>query len=554
MTQGAELAAEFWAKTLLGADACWASTPIPVTELAMSSAPLIPRFAIREQRGSSEPKIRLIDDFRASAANHLVSTQDTDIPQNLDIILSIASLFEQLQPGCQAMAFSVDFCRACKNIPLPAVQQDCATILISPPDGAPPMAQLRTQPFGPKRSPANWARATAFLRLELATVFHITVSVFVGDFYVIKTCETLGSAFLVAKEFCGLLWLDIEVEKEQPKTTDVALIDANLRLRPVLFEARLPSTKRNSYAHIMRDILPRGALIPVEAAKVRGKLRYALTPLFGRSGRASLPPFTARQYCPEAGRASDLSIESRDVIPGRIARMGELIPRRVFTTWVRPVVIYTDASGPGHLGCVVVCAGVRYTAQTHLPAWVMRAKAGIFEYELCALGLVLACTVSANRPVLQFCGNMGIAGAVIRGSRKTTLGRIITSVFWNGAPRFSMAVWVGYVDSTVNTADPPAMEFEIIPTEEHMACDANISHQIFLDIFYSRHTVSSATFNMTPNVRISGKPLPCAEQGGPCGLVRACDMVGADLYIAFTISHCHQWARVNLIGTRPDHG
>ena len=125
----------------------------------LTSTPLTPRYAIRGAHGCG---IRLIEDFRPSAVNEMASTVDTDIPDTLDSALVLSTLCGRLSPDLELNAFAVDFKHAYANIPLPEHQRELATIILSPPEGPPMKALLRTQPFGAKRAPSNWARVTAF--------------------------------------------------------------------------------------------------------------------------------------------------------------------------------------------------------------------------------------------------------------------------------------------------------------------------------------------------------------------------------------------------------
>ena len=182
-------------------EAGWASTPVPITELDLTSTPLTPRYAIRDTNGG---KVRLIDDFRAIAANELVATVDTDIPDTLDAAPALSSLYEGLSPGIELTAFAFDFKHAYKNIPIPNDQHELATIILAPLAGPPMKALLRTQPFGAKRAPANWARVTAFLRWLAARLFGIALFVYVDDCFTVEPVSTINSAFWAVKELFAL--------------------------------------------------------------------------------------------------------------------------------------------------------------------------------------------------------------------------------------------------------------------------------------------------------------------------------------------------------------
>ena len=87
--------------------------------------------------------------------------------------------------------------------------------------------------------------------------------------------------------------------------------------------------------------------------------------------------------------------------------------------------------GAWRVGDVLIVDGLRDTAHTHVPEWFMCAGAGIFELELLAeiLGLMLECEIAPGRPLLLCFDNSGAAATVVRGSRRTVLGKVIASVF-----------------------------------------------------------------------------------------------------------------------------
>ena len=147
----------------------------------MRAIPLSPRFAIDESHGGLAKKIRVIDDRKASRVNDLLGLVDTSIPQNLDTFLGMALAHAHAGSVGNLRAFSLDFAHAYKHVGVAANQLDFATIVLCGPGGNPMMATLRTQPFGPSRAPANWARVTAFLQFVIRKLFWAWLGIFVDD-------------------------------------------------------------------------------------------------------------------------------------------------------------------------------------------------------------------------------------------------------------------------------------------------------------------------------------------------------------------------------------
>ena len=134
----------------------------------------------------------------------------------------------------------------------------------------------------------------------------------------------------------------------------------------------------------------------------------------------------------------------------------------------------------------------------HIPPWFARPSAGIFEYELaaCLLGLILAAFYAPGRPVLVCCDNLGARGAVVRGSCTAAIGRMLSAAFWNVAAVFSCAVWIDFVASALNVADPPSRACELIPLEERPNGTTEGAPHLFQHIMSSRHSLASAQFKI----------------------------------------------------------
>ena len=185
---GSDLARECWEKTLSEVEAVWVSVHRPLTEGIMRPIPLTPRFA----EVIADGKLRLIDDFRASGINDLLDVVETDVPQGLDAMLAMTTYYQSINPRAKTelRAFSVDFKRSYKQAPLPADQAEFAHVALAAPDGPIMVAELRTQPFGSPRAPANWGRATAFAQWVLASLFDVYLAKYVDDCYSVEPSLT----------------------------------------------------------------------------------------------------------------------------------------------------------------------------------------------------------------------------------------------------------------------------------------------------------------------------------------------------------------------------
>ena len=121
--QGSDVARQIYEKTMREVAAGWISTPVPCSKVP-ASTPLTPRFAVEEHRVAGPPKIRLVDDFRASGVNSTLEVVDTSVPGGLDSFLALRTAHQRLLDGRRLLAFSVDFAHAYKHVPLLADQEE----------------------------------------------------------------------------------------------------------------------------------------------------------------------------------------------------------------------------------------------------------------------------------------------------------------------------------------------------------------------------------------------------------------------------------------------
>ena len=513
------LAQDCWNKTLEEVEKGWVTRPVPVTEALLNSVPLTPRFAVDQNPTGSSRKIRVIDDFRASGINGVMSTLDTNIPESLDVFLAQAAFLKRLAPGTELRAYVLDFSNAYKHVPILESQKDFASILIAQTDGPPCVATLRSQPFGSRRAPSNWARVAQFLKWFLLKFFGISIAIFVDDIHACEPVDTVVSAFETIQAVCVMFGLQLDASKSKPPSTTLDLLGASISLLPDCVEASIPEGKREVLASDLNKVLAAGRLTPAAAAKLRGRLGFAQSLMFARVGRAHLSPFSDRQYTKIMGTRYPLPTDLRCVIRWWIAVLGVQIPRRVSFDLTAQALLYTDASGAGHLGATLFVAGTEYRANTHLPEWFAKRKEQIAEYELagCVLGLCMAVTLFPGIPIMLCCDNEGAKGVIIRGSCKTATGRSLSSVFWLVAATFANPIWVEFVKSKCNLADKFSRMRKAIPKESRAPKESGHVGipTLFHRIFKSKEALNSAQFTLPICEYSFGPEGDCPKEGAP---------------------------------------
>ena len=107
---------ECWQKSLREVEDGWTSPPKERTAGIAESLNLTPRFAIFEQHGNGPRKVRIIDDMGTSGVNSITATNDTAVPDSLDLFLAASYYYRLIRPGRDMLGKSSDFFHAYKAL------------------------------------------------------------------------------------------------------------------------------------------------------------------------------------------------------------------------------------------------------------------------------------------------------------------------------------------------------------------------------------------------------------------------------------------------------
>ena len=282
----------------------------------------------------------------------------------------------------------------------------------------------------------------------MLTVFNIGIDVYVDDVFIVETAEAVGSAFHIFKAVWALLGFQLEDDKQQTPTKTPILLGAEITLTLNWITARLPGRKRKGLINETRQVLPNGQLAPSQAAKLRGRLGFSHSLLFGRMGRAWLNPLTARQYSKSLGRFRPITAELKETPTWWIEILYNAIPRRTLLTPPKPPVVYSDAAGTGHIGFYLRKGGEIRAGHTHLHEWFVKIT-GMYEYEMAGAiyALHAASLCWPGRPILLRVDNSAAAAGIFRGNCQSPFGATLVAVFWAIDAACSTPIWIEEVRS-----------------------------------------------------------------------------------------------------------
>ena len=182
-----------------------------------------------------------------------------------------------------------------------------------------------------------------------------------------------------------------------------------------------------------------GHLTPAQAAKLRGRLGFSQSMLFGRTGRALLNSSSERQCSKVTGRFHPLNEGIILSLNWWLHALEYAEPRRTMLAPPKPALVYCDASGIGHIGFVAISQGEVKVGHSHLPPWVLEL-AGIYEFELISaiFALHAVSLLWPGLPIILCTDNAGAASTLVRGNCSSPLGGVLASTF---GPRWHVFVF-----------------------------------------------------------------------------------------------------------------
>ena len=321
--------------------------------------------------------------------------------------------------------------------------------------------------FGSRRAPANWGRLV--LRLVDIARFHLNLLVldYVDDVNGVEPAFSAESARKAWIELIDLLGLKLDLDKtSRVAAPEFDSLGVHFTLNdPQGVVEILPSRAASLQADI-RLLLEADSLCPGQAARLRGKLGFAVVAAFGRFGRAQMSAIKRRQYAPPS-KDFKLTKVLRAQLRWWLQRLSCLpprsIPRHPATKFL---VAYSDGEGSGQIAVCLTHIDRAHTefCCTAVPHNVLnRWKGSQHIHRIEALGPAI-CFLTWPRSVsgqllLFFIDNQSAQGSMIGGWSNETVLNDITALSWALAADLHCFVFFEYVESAANIIDGASRAF-----------------------------------------------------------------------------------------------
>ena len=244
--------------------------------------------------------MRLIDDALEGGQNGATGSQFTHRPTDLDSWPTQCRMVQERFPQSALSQFPSDFKKAYKPVPAqPSLAGFAVMVQWHPQKRCPAFLVGRTQFFGGKSCPVNFARVPDWCCHALATMAGLATSHCVDDVLAVDRKTTIFSGWLVWRVLaacCG--WVVPDAKSPFPSQVH-RILGATSDLSQTPCGPPTLSISQDRVAQLtsmVKDVLVSGHLHPAMAGKLWERLGFSCTQMFGRFGRAKLRRFSRRQH------------------------------------------------------------------------------------------------------------------------------------------------------------------------------------------------------------------------------------------------------------------
>ena len=420
-----------WRKTLEEVDKGWLVGPLS-DDAVSADRPLSRRFGLRQRHD----KIRLIDDYSESGVNACVTVSESPMLHTVDVACALLMIWfsacKEAKVDSDLAVRTFDLASAYRQVGLSANGQQFAYLRVfNPRSGKANFFRSLVLPFGAVRSVHSFLRlARALWWLGVTGCCFIWTS-FYDDFISFSRPKLVGSTEQAVTALFRLLgWIFAEEgDKAQP-------FDLHCSALGVVFDLGSASTgkalicntesRKVELCEELLKVVKEGRLMKKQAQRLRGRMQFAESQLFGRTGKRCLRVLADFSE----GKRSVLTNKDKFFLQMFRNLLEANIPREVLALSSENVLVFTDAcyeaehpSWPCGLGGVLFAGGkVKYFSLA--VDLEMRRLFGegvkkqiIFEVETLAalLAADLWQTEFGNKRVVLFVDNEGTKFSLLKG-------------------------------------------------------------------------------------------------------------------------------------------
>ena len=418
-------------------------------------------------------KVRGCDSATTNLINQAtVITEKLQLPSTDTNVAALRSLRSKCV-GQELAGWVLDERKAYRQIPVrPDHRKFSVIVLKDPGDQVPTFFIMVGHSFGLVSAVYNYNRRSAFINEVLVSLFGLVAFSFYDDKYGFESINTIESAHLVAQSVHWWLGAHYDQKKLQLSRCPT-ILGVTYDLESMVLVIK-PSRKTELLEEIDR-VLKTNLLDPGSAGKLKGKLMFGASQLWGKLGRAFLRSLSERQYA----RSSIDPFSLDEALRRSLLHWKKLIsdgpPRAIEfrSSKLSDAVVFTDGFTPDprkneqlpdRVGAVIFDRRMSKPVQFSeiipkrvIKKWIPR-KTQIVPVEMMAPILALETFKErlVGADVIILIDSEAVEAALIKGySSKEDLCDLI-SVFWDLVFEVKARVFIDRVATDANPADWPS--------------------------------------------------------------------------------------------------
>ena len=429
------------------------------------------RFGIRQGH-----KTRVIDDCTVCGLNLTVGTKEKFHLHTIDQLCSMLNTSFEMSSGthCAVMGRTYDLKHAYKQFGLCEEDRKILRIAVRKPgENTPTLVGLNALPFGAIGSVAGFLRISFAIWWIGLFGLGLAWSAYFDDYSVLTRPElerNTNWAVTALLDLLGLRYADTG-PKCPPFATVFKMLGLSIdlsRAESKAFTVGHTSDRKTELLRSLLEILENGEITTKEAERLRGRMLFFESFVFGRIANLSLKQFG--DLC-RAGRTTcKLAPSELTVVRNLYARVESAVPVPMgilnLSTWI----IFTDGAcegdvAVGSVGGVLVAPSHRIVHHfgAVAPEWVMKglllhSKHPIHELEMIPvlISFRLWGRLFGGAQVVHYIDNESVRLALLKGSGETPKARKIADEIMNAEYALQTKSWYARVASTSNIADEPS--------------------------------------------------------------------------------------------------
>ena len=416
-------------------------------------------------------KVRGVDSATSNGINMAtVVTEKLELPST-DANVAVIKWLRSRLPDKALRGWVLDERRAYRQVPISPDHRKWSVVALKDPStGKVAFFVMVGHSFGLVSAVYNYNRRSAAITDILRRVFSVAAFNFYDDKYGFEPEDTATSAFALAEKVHWWLGARFDQQKLQ-LCSDPTILGVTYDLEQHLLKIK-KSRKKELFDEISL-ILEHEELSPGQAGKLRGKLMFGASQLWGKVGRAFLRALSDRQY---SRRTTDTSLTPALIYS--LYKWRALVmhgpPRPIPGSGSRKsdVVIFTDGSAPSSSPkdpATEMIGGVMFTREDSPKQFSSDVPKPIVQRwfprktQICMIELLAAVVAVQTfreeirgKLVLLFIDSEPVEAALIKGySAKDDVCELV-GLFWDLVLELRCSVYIDRVPTDSNPADNPS--------------------------------------------------------------------------------------------------